>query len=149
MQPEVLVGMLREAHCLLTLLFVGRLNQFCVCVCVYCTLMCFNGSYFKKRLFKKKKNRKEENNGFLVTSQSLKPCQFLLEWLRRFSSLNDVSTSCEMEALKQRCGPGGVSGFQALLFPASCTGISWFHSGNAPGCALWLGRAFLHYLCWI
>lgn len=118
MQPEVLVGMLREAHCLLTLLFVGRLNQFCVCVCVYCTLMCFNGSYFKKRLFKKKKNRKEENNGFLVTSQSLKPCQFLLEWLRRFSSLNDVSTSCEMGALKQRWWTRWCVRFSGIALPS-------------------------------
>lgn len=62
-------SVLCETHCLLTLLLVGRLNQFSVCVCVYCTLTCSSGDDFRKRF---RKNTKVRKKVFFQSSHSLR-----------------------------------------------------------------------------
>lgn len=65
-------SVLCETHCLLTLLLVGRLNQFSVCVCVYCTLTCSSGDDFRKRFRKNTKVRKKKCfSSHLTVSEAL------------------------------------------------------------------------------
>lgn len=89
-------SVLCETHCLLTLLLVGRLNQFslCVPVCValwHALVVIISGRCFKKT------TKVREKRVFPVVSESQKPWQFMLEWL-----ISKWCSSGETEVLKQK-----------------------------------------------
>lgn len=50
MQPEIFFLNVLWGTLSFNTLIHGKIEKFCVCVCVYCTFACSSGHYFKKRL---------------------------------------------------------------------------------------------------
>lgn len=135
MQPEVLVGICCEVRCLLTLLFVGRLNQFSVCMCVYVYNALWHTlvSVISRGGLKKKK--------CLLSSCNLRSpgSSCWSDW--GSSSTNDV-------LVKQT--PWSTSGGSGGVWSSGIAVLSQLHWDQlvSPGYTLHLGRALLGDLCW-
>lgn len=125
----------------------GKIESVSVCVCVYVCVYILHFDMlqwwlFQEEVFWKKKCLL----GHLAVSEALAVHAGVIEkvLIPKWCSYFLWNRSPETEVVDQ-----GVSSPLALLFPASCIGINWFHSGNAPGCALQLGGVLLCDLCWI